>query len=72
MIMEHVFKVIHRKCIKHESQLIIQLIKLQFCGLSIAQNFGNSFIQIQHAQMRLKDIPKHFYSHSLQKCKNEP
>ena len=30
MIMEDVFKAIHWKCIKHESQLITQLIKLQF------------------------------------------
>ena len=35
--MENVFKVIHWKCVKHESQLITQLIKLQFWGLSIAQ-----------------------------------
>ena len=30
MIMENVFKIIHWKCVKQESQLIIQLIKLQF------------------------------------------
>ena len=32
--------------------------------------FGNSFIQIQHAQIRLNSILEQFYSYSLQKCKN--
>ena len=35
-----------------------------FEAFPLIKKFGNSFIQIQHAQIRLKDIPKHFYSHS--------
>ena len=33
------------------------------------KKFGNSLFWIQHTQIRLDDISKDFYSHSLQKCK---
>ena len=44
-----------------EPLLITQLIKLQFSGLSRAQKFGNSFLWIQHVQIRLEHISKHLY-----------
>ena len=41
--------------------LITQLIKSRFEAFLVLKKFGNSFCLIQHVQIRLEHISKHFY-----------